>query len=503
MIIFLIFPVHLFENIDLIKNINPDIIYLLEEDTYFNKFKFNKIKLCYHRATMKYYENYLNKNFNVKYIDSNKLKWNKIINNKIKEIHYYDPIDHDLTEFIINYSNKYKIDNLKYNNPNFMETIEELNEYREKHTNKKNYYHDNSFYKWQRKRLNILINNNKPLYGKWSFDKENRQKFDSTYIEPNIQKYYSKYWNDAIIYINKNWPNNFGILSNYSLFPLTFIQNSKHFDNFIKYKLINFGKYEDAVSDKTLFGSHSLLSASLNVGLISVSYIINKIISYFNSHNNKKLIINSIEGFIRQIIGWRSYTRFIYHFHGKEMIKMNLLDNKNKLSAAWFDTTKSTGFTFIDNLIKKTEKYAYLHHIERLMYIGNYALLTFIKPYEIYKWFMICFIDSYEWVMIPNVMGMSQYSLKNISMMSKPYFSSSAYLKRMSNFSSIEIVLNNIKYKWEYIWNSLYYYFIYINKNLLKKNYSTAIQVKNWDKLSDTEKQSIKHISKLYLLKYI
>jgi deoxyribodipyrimidine photolyase-related protein len=120
-------------------------------------------------------------------------------------------------------------------------------------------------------------------------------------------------------------------------------------------------------------------------------------------------------------------------------------------------------------MIIKVNKYAYLHHIERLMIMGNFGLINQINPLQIYDWFMICFIDSYEWVMVPNVFGMSQYALTNISMMTRPYLSSSNYIKKMSDYK---------KSNWFDIWDSLYWYFIHKHKNILNKIYSTTMQVK-------------------------
>jgi len=498
--IFIIFPIHLFENIDLIKNLNLDKIYLIEDVTYFTKFKFHKLKLMYHRSTMKCYYDYLKSNkINVTYIDFNKLDYDNIITKNISDIYIYNPIDHPLVDLMLSYKKNTHI----FNTQSFMETIEELHEYRELNTNKMNYYHDISFYRWQRKRLNILIDENqKPLYGKWSFDHENRDPFDTSYKQSKITEYNNKYLNEAKIYINKHFSNNFGE-TDIMLFPLTFKQVKNHVNNFIKQKLSTFGKYEDASSEDILFGSHSLLSAPLNIGIITPKYVVDKVLDYFEKSKDKKKLISSVEAFIRQIIGWRSFTRFVYEFHGTEMIQMNLLNNKNKLNDAWFDNDKKTNFYFIDFLVRKVKKYAYLHHIERLMYMGNFALLTDIDPIEAYKWFMICFIDSYEWVMVPNVMGMSQYSLEKISMMTRPYFSSSAYIKRMSDYDKTSITLNGIEYDWSDVWNALYYSFIKKHKLILKSIYAIAMQVKNWDKMKDTDKEIKLKLANEYIKEYI
>jgi deoxyribodipyrimidine photolyase-related protein len=137
------------------------------------------------------------------------------------------------------------------------------------------------------------------------------------------------------------------------------------------------------------------------------------------------------------------------------------------------------------------------------MLIGNFALLCQINPKEIYKWFMICFMDSYEWVMVPNVFGMSQFSIESISMMTRPYFSSSSYIKRMSDFKSQDIIFKNINYKWEEMWNALYYNFIANNVQLLGSIYATALQVKNYNKLSKENKKNIIMLANKYNKVYI
>ena len=185
------------------------------------------------------------------------------------------------------------------------------------------------------------------------------------------------------------------------------------------------------------------------------------------------------------------------------MFKENLLSNNKKLPKSWLTLTPNTGFDFIDELIIKTWDYGYLHHIERLMYIGNFSLLIGLAPIEIYKWFMICFMDSYEWVMAPNVFGMSQFSIESMSMMTRPYFSSSAYIKRMSDFKSQDIIFKNINYKWEEIWNALYYKFIASNVQLLGSIYATALQVKNYNKLSKENKKNIIMLANKYNKLYI
>jgi deoxyribodipyrimidine photolyase-related protein len=491
--ILIIYPTQLFEFNELLKLSTH--IFLIEEPIYFTKFKFHKLKLIFHRASMKYYYDHITniiKHNNIKYINFYDVDYDAIFKKfpKKHNLIIYDPVDIQLEKKIKKFANKYDINVTIYNTPLFLETIDDLINYKNTIKNNK-FYHDN-FYKWQRKRLNILMDNDKPLYGKWSFDTENRKKFDNNYNEHQLPTINNDYIIEAKKYITTHFTDNFGDTDDF-IYPITYTSVKKHFKLFLKNKLALFGPFQDAVSKDINFGSHSILSPLLNVGLITVDYVIKKTLKIFNNHSetDKKKIINSVEGFLRQIIGWRSFTRFMYLFFGDDMMKMNALNHKNKLNSKWFDA--STNIYPIDFMINKVKKYAYLHHIERLMYIGNFSLLTNINPIEIYKWFMICFIDSFEWVMVSNVMGMSQYALTDISMMTRPYFSSSNYILKLSNFKCT----NNDD--WCEIWNALYYKFIYDNLDEFKRNYAIAPSVKHWLNKSHSEQTSLLTTANNYL----
>ncbi len=459
--IFLILPTQLFETNNYLKDMDRII---MVEDFLTNQ---HKQKLVLHRASMKYYYNKLKtkyKNKKIEYINYNKINYSKLLSGE-NEIYMFDPIDNPIIEKL----SKFKITIL--DTPAFIETRKDLEEYRNKFTNKKNYYHDRSFYRWMRKKLNLLIDpKGNPVGDKWSFDKENRNPFDKNYKEDKIKTYSNDYLKEAKEYVNKNFKNNFGNIDKF-YYPISYEETMEHLKEFIMKKFETFGKYQDAISKKVVFGSHSVLSPMLNIGLITPAIIINEVMNYYH-HNPKNLV--SVEAFIRQLIGWRSYTRFIYIYHGKEMMKMNYLNHKYKLPKSWYNGSNDNNndeITIIKDMIEKAREYGYLHHIERLMVMGNFALLLQTDPNDIYEWFMICFVDAYEWVMVPNVYGMSQYSLTTMSMMTRPYISSSNYIKKMSDYK---------KETWFSKWDALYWYFLLTHKldniyvfkaqiNLLKK----------------------------------
>ena len=226
----------------------------------------------------------------------------------------------------------------------------------------------------------------------------------------------------------------------------------------------------------------------MNVGLLTDEEVVNVSYDYYKKHD---IPIESYEGFIRQVIGWRNYMYTIYLLEGEEMYESNMLQHTTRLSShAYKKLWKGeTGIVPIDSIIQKIEKYAYAHHIERLMYLGNFLLLCMIDPKDVYKMFMEWTIDAYDWVMVPNVMGMSQYA--SPIMTKRPYFSSTNYITKMSTYKKDGI--------WDIVWNALYYHFIDRHTDLLRKNYAVARQVYFYDKKSKKEKDEIKKIASFYL----
>ena len=219
------------------------------------------------------------------------------------------------------------------------------------------------------------------------------------YKKPNIQKLFKKHTVQT---------ENFRFATEYK-------DVMKLLDFFIKEKLNLFGDYEDAVDQKNNILFHSALSPYLNLGLITPDIIIQKIMTY---HHSKSVRLNSLEGYIRQIIGWREFIRGVYVCKGTEERNKNFWNFKKKIPKSFYDGT--TGIEPVDDTIKKINKSAYANHIERLMIVGNFMLLCEFDPDEVYKWFMELFIDSYDWVMVPNVYGMSQFGDGGL-MSTKPY----------------------------------------------------------------------------------
>ena len=479
---FLIFPHQLFYNIEHLSK--DEQIYLIEEPRYFTDFKYHKLKLSYHRSTMKSYYKYLIKNnITTEYIDFYNVNENfyKSLINKNKNIYMYDPCDKKLVKNILKYIPNIIIEDTL----NFLINEKLINENINKFYNGQKYNHQN-FYKWQRKRLNILIEKDgTPTGGRWSYDTENRKKLPkNTVIPPILKLNHNNYIDESKEYVEKYFNNNYGSLDNF-IYPINHEDARKWLLQFLKYKFENFGIYEDAESNKDPFLFHSVLTPMMNIGLLTDNEVLYIVLKY-----QHKVPIESFEGFIRQIIGWRNYMYTLYVLEGEILVKLNFLNHKNKLNKKimW---TGETDILPIDNIINKIVDYGYAHHIERLMYLGNYMLLCMINPKDVYEIFMEWTIDAYDWVMIPNVYGMSQYS-DGGNIMTRPYFSSSNYILKMSDYK---------KEEWCILWDALYYNFINTHEKILEKNYATSRQVAFWRKKSKSQKKELLKISKEYLEK--
>ena len=416
--IFVILPHQLYETKYLIKTYKY-IIY--EHPHYFKSYNYNKKKLILHRGSMIYYYNYLKKkNFDVKYI-----KFHESFD--IKKYVLFDPIDK------INLKGNYKI----IDSPNFLLTSKMCDRYRKK---TKNFFFY-AFYMWNKNELDIIPDIK-------SLDKENRNKLPKETKVPKIptNKYEKKYIELGKKFVNKYFNNNCGNIYNF-MFPLTHLTAKKWLKYFIKYKINNFGTYQDSISkeNNTLF--HSLLSSSINIGLLQPKEIIDEILKY------KNIPLNSLEGFIRQLF-WREYQRYCYIYCDFDK---NYFNNKNKLDKKWYNGT--TGIPPVDNCIINGFNTGYLHHIERLMIIGNFMNLSEIHPDEGFKWFMEFSCDSYLWVMYQNVYDMV-FFVTGGKTMRRPYISSSNYILKMSDYK---------KNNWCDEWNKLYRDFIKKNKKKLIK----------------------------------
>jgi len=393
---------------------------------------FHKQKLLLHKASMKAYM----EKHETGYIEIGEGYEQIFEDNDVLKL--FDPVDHEILEEFEDLAKEYSCELIVLESPMFLASRRFNRDYFEE-----NKIFQLSYYKEMRRKTEILITEDgKPLGGKWSFDPENRKKMPKDLETPPIPKFSNKYVEEASKWVEKEFPDSPGNLENF-FWPTTREQALNMLDDFLKNRLEYFGDYQDAFEKDLEFGYHSLLSSSLNIGLITPEEVIEKTLE---KHEEKNYPMNSLEGFIRQILGWREFIRAMYHLH-PEMKEKNYFEVNNKLPEEFY--SGETSLPPVDYAINHAESNGYCHHIERLMVLSNVMLLLEIDPDEVYDWFMEMFIDSYEWVMIPNIYGMGQYAWPE--MMTKPYISSSNYINKMSHYESGD---------WEERWDGLYWNFI-------------------------------------------
>lgn len=471
----IIFPHQLFSESTLLKNDHE--VYLIEEHLFFREFNFHKQKIAFHRASMKSYEQYLIKlGKTVHYIESENgladlRNFSQEIEDKsIGKIVYIDPTDDWLEQRILKLGEHCEIE--VHENPQFLNERSELAPFFR--SDKKSLF-QTSFYKQQRKQRGILMDGDKPAGGKWTYDDENRKKFPKKATPPPVHfPAKSEFWDEALDYTLEHFPNNPGELSSTRLYPINHEETSVWLDQFLSYRFYDFGIYEDAIVKEYSILNHSVLSPLINAGLILPDEVLERSLAFAEQDD---IPINSVEGFVRQIMGWREFIRGMYECKGRYSRTINYWKFKRKIPASFYDGT--TGIEPVDDAIKKVLKTGYCHHIERLMILGNFMLLCEFDPDEVYRWFMELFIDAYDWVMVPNIYGMSQFA-DGGTFATKPYIGGSNYIKKMSNYGTGD---------WADIWDGLFWRFIDQHQDFFKSNPRLSMMVRTLDKMSNEKRE--------------
>jgi deoxyribodipyrimidine photolyase-related protein len=401
-------------------------------------------------------------------------KLKKVINSKkIKEISSFEVEDKFFEKKINHFVKKEKIKWNIVQTPMFLNSRDEFKQYLSK--SKKPFMA--TFYKEVRKKSGILMGSDgNPIGGKWSFDEDNRNKLPKNISIPKFPKInetnHTKKLKPIIEKLFKDHP---GKTENF-WFATEYNDVVKLLNFFIKEKSNLFGDYEDAVDQKDNILFHSALSPYINLGLITPEFIIKKVLDF---HKSKKIRLNSLEGYVRQVIGWREFMRGIYQSYSNEMETGNFFKQNRKMKKSWYDGT--TGLPPLDYAIKNALNYGWSHHIERLMILSNIMNLCEIKPVFVYKWFMEMFVDSSDWVMVPNVYGMGLFSDGGI-FATKPYICGSSYFMKMMDFK---------KGEWCNAMDGLYWRFIDRNRKFFLKNPRLSMMVRIFDKMKVDRKKMI------------
>lgn len=490
------------------------ILCLVEEPLFFSdearSTTFAKIKLAYTRACMKRFESKLrgsgfSKTHYIEFDELRNVNLEKRLG-AIGDTFKYFPFTDGLLEAKLKRMSNVTLIPAQQDDPSFLYTTAELSEYYNGTESDKNKFFQTAFYKHFRHKTGILMTKQGGYTGgKLTFDSENRSKLRPDTVLPSAftasSKEYVESLMEAAEYVKRFFPDNPGDLSAIDAladgklsgyFAIDHEGAEDQLRKFWSERLKQFGPYQDAFLDMsanagiksylrsgTLF--HSTISPYINNGLLTPDQVIREALKM-----SEKVPVQSLEGFIRQVIGWREFIRYVYLFKGDEMRAANQLGNNKRLDHRWY--TGSLGVPPVDDAIKYAFKFGYLHHILRLMVVSNFMNLARIHPHEVYRWMLDFSLDSYDWVMLGNVYGMATWASPVMS--TKPYISGSNYILKMSNYPH-----NG----WCATWDSLYYLFLDANEDLFRCNGRMNMMLANLRKKDSETKAKLFANAKKFL----
>ena len=344
-----------------------------------------------------------------------------------------------------------------------------------------------SFYRWMRKRYNVMIDDNKPAGGQWNYDQKNRQAYKGKVPIPK-PLFFENDVSDIYQTIQKKRVNTFGQIEPEKLiWPVDRVQALALLKAFIKDGLPAFGTYQDAMTTQSWFLFHARISFALNTKLLHPLEVIEAAVNAW-TRKKSKVKIQQIEGFVRQILGWREYMRGIYWTLMPDMESMNYFKHKTALPDYYW--TGETRMNCLRQAIGQSLEHAYAHHIQRLMVTGNFALLAGVDPVAVDEWYLGVYIDAIQWVELPNTRAMSQFADGGL-VATKPYISSAKYIHTMSDYCK------NCEYSWKQRhgdaacpFNSLYWDFYARHRKLLQKNPRVAMMYRVWDRMDTAEQKA-------------
>jgi len=408
------------------------------------------------------------------------------------KIEYMEPDEYRLDIQLRTLTNKIGIPSIAFSSEHFMTSRDGF----KKIFGERKSFLMETFYRHMRRDFNILMDHDKPIGGVWNLDLENRKKLPLNIEIPkplefdsDLTSLHHEVQSAGIETIGKVDVRKF-------LWPVNREQSIQLLNYFCKHGLKYFGTYQDALTDKSWSVFHARISFSLNVKLISPIETIEKVINYWQE-NPETITLNQIEGFVRQIIGWREYMRCLYWNEMSEFATKNFFGHERKLPS-WF-WTGQTKMKCLSHTINQSLEFAYAHHIQRLMITGNFMLLTGIHPDEADLWYLGIYIDAFEWVEITNTRGMSQYADGGLTA-TKPYISSASYIDKMGSYCKSCAYNKSLKTgPGSCPFNSLYWNFLEVNREKLNSNPRMGMMYNVWDKMDKGTQNNIRNQAEYYL----
>ncbi len=451
-------------------------VYLVEDPHFFadseRNIRFHKKKLVLHLASIQAYQERLkSRAYQVKRIPftggpKQSDLFHELAKEGIKAVYLADPVDVPLEKRVNEQAPKQGIQITTLESPGFLTPKDWIRDF----FKNAGHYSQTRFYIAQRKRLNILLEaDGRPVGGRWSFDPQNRRRLPLNPAMPELPRFSPDAALMKIITdVEKRFPDHPGSAEGF-FYPVNHEQARQWLEHFLHHSLAKFGHYQDAISKSEPFLFHSVLTPALNIGLLTPDEVVAETLAF---SRKRRVPLNSLEGFLRQVIGWREFMRAVYLGEEKKQRSMNFWNHKRELPSVLY--SGETGLDPLDTVIRRVIQNAYAHHIERLMILGNFMLLSEIDPNAVYRWFMEMFIDAYDWVMVPNVYGMSQYADGGL-ITTKPYISSSNYLRKMSDFPAGD---------WCAVWDGLYWRFVGKHRDFFLGNPRLRVMSRQYEKMN-------------------
>lgn len=477
-----------------LKDIGPhDTILMCELRDEVTRVRHHPKKIALWFAAMRHFaEELRNKGMNVRYVYFNDTLNTHTLDEEVKravndlsiqKIIVTEPGEYHFQETITSWEKSLGVDVEIRTDDRFLSTIDEFKQWA---INKKELRME-YFYRNMRKKYNILMEpDEQPTGGLWNYDKENR-KPPSSHITSikRIRHKKSQILQNVLELVHNNFKDHFGDLYPF-YYAVTRDQAVIELDHFIDQILPYFGDYQDAMLKGEAYLYHSLLSSYINIGLLLPLEVCQKAEA---AYRKGRVSLNSAEGFIRQILGWREFIRGIYWLKMPEYADLNTLNAKTPLPHFYWG--KKTHMTCMSEAVSHTKTHAYSHHIQRLMVTGNFALLTGLDVKEVQEWYLAVYSDAYEWVEMPNTLGMALFGDGGI-VASKPYAASGQYINKMSNFcKQCDYDVKDMTGPKACPFNSLYWHFLHRHRESFGKNPRLSFMYATWDKFETSKKNAI------------
>lgn len=470
-----------------------DTVLMCELGDEVRRIKHHPKKIALWFATMRHFaEDLRNKGVNVSYVNFNDPLNTHNLSEEVKratrDLHIQkiivtEPSEYHFQETIKLWKKSLNVDLEIRTDDRFLCSIEDF----KKWASTKKELRMEYFYRNMRKKYNILMEpNGEPIGGLWNYDKENR-KPPSSDIFPvrRISHKKSDILKNVLELVHNNFKDHFGDLNPF-YYAVTSDQALLELDHFIDEILPNFGDYQDAMLHGNAYLYHSLLSSYINIGLLLPLEVCQKAELAYRNH---KVSLNSVEGFIRQILGWREFVRGIYWLKMPEYKELNALDARKPLPKFYWG--EKTHMMCISEAVSHTKIHAYSHHIQRLMVTGNFALLAGLDVKQVQEWYLAVYSDAYEWVEMPNTLGMALFGDGGI-VASKPYAASGQYINKMSNFcKQCQYDVKDMTGSKACPFNALYWNFLQQHRDLFAKNPRLSFMYATWDKFKQEKKDAI------------